>query len=70
VPVAVNFINVKHTKFLYKHCFGSFYYVYVTTKKATEMTFVRKIRTFNVDEIDTRFTLILFVHDIECKAVK
>ncbi len=31
--------------------FGSFYYVHVT-RKAAKMTFVRKTRTFNVDEID------------------
>jgi len=33
--------------------FGSFYYVHVT-RKAAEMTFVRKMRAFFVDEIDTR----------------
>jgi len=30
-----------------------FSYIQVTRKNATEMTFVRKIRTNNVDEIDT-----------------
>ncbi len=33
--------------------FGSFYYVHVTRKKAAEMTFVRKMLAFYVDEIDT-----------------
>jgi len=31
----------------------SFFYVHVTRKKTAKMTFVWKIRTFNVDEIDT-----------------
>jgi len=41
----VNFINVKRTNFSYEHRFGSFYYVHVTHV-------TRKIRAFNVDEID------------------
>ncbi len=49
----VNFINIKRTNFLYEYHFGSFYYVHVTALKAAETTFVWKIRTFNVDEIDT-----------------
>ncbi len=31
----------------------AFFYIQVTRKKAAEMTFVRKIRAFNVHEIDT-----------------
>jgi len=50
----VNFINVKRTNFSYKRCFSSFYYVHVTRKKTAKMTFVRKIRAFNIDEIDYR----------------
>ncbi len=49
-----NFIKVKCTNCLYKRRFGSFYYVHVTGKKAVEKMFVRKICTFNVDEIDYR----------------
>ncbi len=48
----VNFINILRTNFSYKRRFGSFYYVHVTRKKAAEMTFVQKTRSFNVDEID------------------
>jgi len=29
----LNFINIKLTNFLYKCCFGSFYYIHVTRKK-------------------------------------
>jgi len=29
----VNFINIKHTIFLYERRFGSFYYIHVTTEK-------------------------------------
>jgi len=50
----VNFINVKCTIFLYEHRFSSFYYVHVTRKKVVKTTFERKIRTFNIDEIDGR----------------
>jgi len=53
-PPRCHFINVKHTNLLYERRFGSFYYVHVTRKKADETTFVRKLRTFNVDEIDVR----------------
>jgi len=35
---------------LYEHCFGN---VHVTRKKLPKPIFVRKIRAFNVDEIDT-----------------
>ncbi len=47
----VNFINVKRANFLYE-C--HFFYVHVTRKSCRNVTFVQKIRTFNVDEIDTR----------------
>ncbi len=48
----VNFINMLRMNFLYKHHFGSFFYVHVTRKSCQNTTFVRKIHTFNVDEID------------------
>ncbi len=51
--IGVNFINVKRMPFLYEHHFGSFFYVHVTRKKAAEMTFMQKMRTFNNDEIDS-----------------
>ncbi len=35
--------------------------IFVCKKKAAETTFVRKIRTFNVDEIDTRWKWWTFV---------
>ncbi len=37
-----------------KRRFGSFFLDTTSTNVAAEMTFVRKIRTFNVDEIDGR----------------
>ncbi len=43
-----------HQHYTYECCFGSFFYSYVYVEKATETTFVRKIRTYNVDEIDGR----------------
>jgi hypothetical protein len=49
----VNFINVKHTNFLYKHHFGSFYFVYETREKLLKRRSYEKNCTFNVDEIDT-----------------
>jgi len=56
----VNFINILRENFSYKHCFGSFSLVtckyfssYMYVEKAAETTFVRKISTENVDEIDT-----------------
>ncbi len=52
----VNFINIKRANFSYKHRFGRFYYVHVTRKKAAKMMFVRKIRMYNVDEIEGRLT--------------
>ncbi len=47
----VNFINIKRTNFSYARWFRQLFssYMYVA-----ETTFVRKIRTFNVDEIDGR----------------
>ncbi len=41
------------TNFSYERRFSSFYYVHAT-RKAAGTTFVQKICTFNVDEIDTR----------------
>jgi len=59
VRPTVNFINVIRTNFSYECPFGSFFYIQVTRKKAAEMTFVRIIRMFNVDEIDTNAVLLL-----------
>ncbi len=50
ITPAVNFINVKHAHFLCKLCFGSFYYVHVTRKKAAKTMFMPKICPCNVDE--------------------
>ncbi len=41
-------------KFLYKRPFRQLFLVTCTQKKVPKRTFVRKIRMFNVDEIDTR----------------
>ncbi len=51
LPPVVNFINVKRTNFSYeRHVLAAFSnYMYVRRKT----TLVRKIRTSNVDEIDT-----------------
>ncbi len=46
------------SRFQYKRRIGSFYYVHVTRKKAAEKTFVRKKRVYNVDEIDTCFSIL------------
>jgi hypothetical protein len=43
---------------------AAFFYIQVTRKKAAEMTFVRKIRAFNVDEIDTKTTKLAFGFEI------
>jgi len=48
-----NFINVTHANFSYKLCLSSFFSSYMYVVKAAKTTFVRKICTFNVDEIDT-----------------
>jgi len=48
-PLA-NFINMY--KFFVRM---SFFYVHVTREKLPKRRFVRKIRTFNVDDIDTLF---------------
>ncbi len=48
----VDIINVKCTNILYKCCFGS-YFLRKYVEKAAEMTFVRKIRAKNIDEIDS-----------------
>ncbi len=52
-PAGVNFINVKHANFLYERYFDSFFSSNMYIVKAAETTFVQKICTFNVDEIDT-----------------
>ncbi len=49
----VNFNNVKCANFSYERHFGSFFLV-TCIVKAAETTFVQKICTFNVDEIDYR----------------
>ncbi len=51
ITLGVNFINVKRTNFSHKPHFRN---VHVTRKKLPKPAFVRKIRTFNVDEIDGR----------------
>jgi len=52
--LAVNFINILRTNFSYiRRLFGSFFLRTYVRKKAAKKTFVRKIRTYNVDEIDT-----------------
>jgi len=53
-----NFANVKLANFTYKCHFGSFFSSYVYVKKAVKMTFLRKIRTYNVDEIDGRTEIL------------
>jgi len=50
----VNFINVIRKNFLYECHFGSFFSSYVYIENAAETTFVQKICTYNVDEIDSR----------------
>jgi len=49
----VNFINFKRAHFLYECHFGSFFYVCTYIEKAAKMTFVQKMRVFNVDEINS-----------------
>ncbi len=44
--IGVNFINILRTNFSY------------VRKKAAEKTFVRKIRAYNVDQIDTKSLLL------------
>ncbi len=50
---AVNFINVECENFLYERWFWQLFSSYMYVVKAAKMTFVRKICTFNVDEINT-----------------
>jgi len=50
----VNFINIFARVFRTKRRFGSFFLDTSSTNVAAKMTFVWKIRTFNVDEIDGR----------------
>ncbi len=51
LPSIPSTLNVRN--FCTKMRFGSFYHGHVTRKDAETM-FVRKIRTYNVDEIDTK----------------
>jgi hypothetical protein len=50
----VNFIVVKRSNFSYKRHFSSFFSSYMYVVKAAKTMFVRKFRTFNIYEIDTR----------------
>ncbi len=69
-PPGVNFINVKLANFTYECHFGSFFTSYLYVKKAAEMTFVRKMRMYNVDEIDGRSLFRKpFLHVIAQKAI-
>ncbi len=52
LPV-VNFIKMIGTHFLYKRCFGSFFYIHVTRKKLPKQHSYEKFVCINVDEIDT-----------------
>ena len=56
LSISVNFNNIKRTNFSYEHCFGN---IHVTRKKLPKPTCVRKIRTFNVDEIDGGSLILL-----------
>jgi len=47
----VNFINIKHANFSYE---GSFWLLFSSYMYIKKTTFVRKISTFNFDEIDGR----------------
>jgi hypothetical protein len=53
----LNFINIFCALFSYERHFGSFFSMCVC-KKAAEVTFVRKMRAKNVDEIDWRKTCL------------
>ncbi len=51
-----NFINVKRMNFCTKVIFSNFFYLHLTREKlekSAEKMLVRKMRTGNVDEIDT-----------------
>ncbi len=61
----VNFINIKCANFLYKLHFGSSFSIYMYIVKAAETTFVRKICTFNIDEIDTWCFIVSIIPSIE-----
>ncbi len=52
----VNFINFKLANFTYECHFSSIFSSYMYVKKASETTFIQKICTYNVDEIDGRIT--------------
>jgi len=62
----VNFINIIRALFSYKSRFGSFFSSYMYVVKAAQMTFVRKARAYNVDEIDHRKKNIKFANAIGC----
>ncbi len=61
LTTGVNFINIIRALFSYESRFGSFFssYMYV-------ITFVRKARAYNVDEIDHRKKNIKFANAIGC----
>jgi hypothetical protein len=42
----VNFINVKHANFSYKHCFGSFFssYMYIVTELPKQCSYEKFVR--------------------------
>jgi hypothetical protein len=50
---AANFINILRTNFLYIYDISAAFPNYMYVEKAAEMTFVRKMCAYNVDEIDT-----------------
>ncbi len=54
IHAGVNFINVLRKHFSYERHFGSFFSSYMYVVKAAKTMFVRKICTFNIDEIDYR----------------
>jgi len=53
LKLVVNFINVFANAFFCTNVISAAFLVTCTVEKAAKMTFVRKICTFNVDEIDT-----------------
>jgi len=67
----VDFSKVKRTNFFYECTFQQLllHRVHVARKKAAEMTFVRKMRAFYVDEIDTCWNGLAFKQSIMIKKV-
>ncbi len=55
MTAGVNFINVKHARFLHECHFGSFFCIYVEKSCRNEVHV--KMCTYNVDEIDGRFDI-------------